>query len=247
MDINTLTRAQLAGMMDHTFLKAYAEKSDLEKLCGEAREHGFAMVVINSVSVKLCKELLAGCDVHVGAVISFPLGQTAIETKAFETEKAIEDGADEIDYVINIGELKMRHDDYIKKEMETIVAICRKHSVLSKVIFENCYLTKDEIKRAALIAKEVQPDFIKTSTGFGTSGALVEDVRLMKETVGEKVKVKAAGGIRDWETCRQMIEAGAERIGTSSSIKICDEFEDALEAFDKLEKREIKKKGIIVF
>lgn len=225
MDIQTLTKKQLAKMMDHTFLKAYAQKSDFEKLCKEAREHGFAMVAINSVPVKLCKELLAGCDVHVGAAISFPLGQTTIETKAFETEQAIADGADEIDYVLNIGELKMGHDDYIKKEMETIVAICRKHNVLSKVIFENCYLTKDEIRRAALIAKEVEPDFIKTSTGFGTFGALVEDVRLMKETVGDKVKVKAAGGIRDWATCRQMIEAGAERIGTSSSIKICEEFE----------------------
>ena len=225
MQLESLTRKELAGMMDHTFLKAFATRADFEKLCGEAKEHGFAMVAINSVPVKLCKELLEGTDVHVGAAISFPLGQTTIETKAFETEKAIEDGADEIDYVINIGELKMGHDDYIKREMETIVSICRKHNVLSKVIFENCYLTKDEIKRVALIAKEVRPDFIKTSTGFGTSGALVEDVRLMKETVGPDVKVKAAGGIRDWETCRQMIEAGAERIGTSSSIQICDEFE----------------------
>lgn len=228
MEINTLTRAALAGMMDHTFLKAYAEKADFEKLCGEAKEHGFAMVAINSSPVKLCKELLEGTKVHVGAAISFPLGQTTIETKAFETEKAIADGADEIDYVLNIGELKMGHDDYIRKEMETIVGICRKHQVLSKVIFENCYLTKEEIRRAALIAKEVKPDFIKTSTGFGTSGALEEDVRLMKETVGDAVKVKAAGGIRDWETCRKMIEAGAERIGTSSSIKICDEFDAAV-------------------
>lgn len=228
MEINTLTRAALAGMMDHTFLKAYAEKADFEKLCGKAKEHGFAMVAINSSPVKLCKDLLEGTEVHVGAAISFPLGQTTIETKAFETEKAIADGADEIDYVLNIGELKMGHDDYIRKEMETIVGICRKHQVLSKVIFENCYLTKEEIRRAALIAKEVKPDFIKTSTGFGTSGALEEDVRLMKETVGDAVKVKAAGGIRDWETCRKMIEAGAERIGTSSSIKICDEFDAAV-------------------
>lgn len=226
MNSKEITREQLAGMMDHTFLKAYATDADFEKLCSEARENGFAMVAINSVPVKFCKKLLEGTKVHVGAAISFPLGQTAIETKAFETEKAIADGADEIDYVINIGELKMGHDDYIRKEMETIVEICRKHQVLSKVIFENCYLTKEEIKRAALIAKEVKPDFIKTSTGFGTSGATVEDVRLMKETVGADVKVKAAGGIRDWETCRQMIDAGAERIGTSNSIKICEEFEN---------------------
>lgn len=224
MKSNEITREQLAGMMDHTFLKAFATEADFEKLCGEAKEHGFAMVAINSVPVKLCKKLLEGTKVHVGAAISFPLGQTTIETKAFETEKAIEDGADEIDYVINVGELKMGHDDYIRKEMETIVAICRKHNVLSKVIFENCYLTQDEIKRVAEIAREVKPDFIKTSTGFGTYGARVEDVRLMKETVGDAVKVKAAGGIRDWETCKQMIDAGAERIGTSNSIVICEQF-----------------------
>lgn len=225
MNSKELTNEQLAGMMDHTFLKAFATEADFEKLCGEARENGFAMVAINSSPVKLCKKLLEGTKVHVGAAISFPLGQTAIETKAFETEKAIADGADEIDYVLNIGELKMGHDDYIRKEMETIVEICRKHKVLSKVIFENCYLTKEEIRRAAEIAKEVKPDFIKTSTGFGTGGATVEDVRLMKETVGDDVKVKAAGGIRDWATCRQMIDAGAERIGTSNSITICEQFE----------------------
>lgn len=225
MKSSEITKEQLAGMMDHTFLKAFAVEADFEKLCGEAREHGFAMVAINSVPVKLCKELLKGTKVHVGAAISFPLGQTTIETKAFETEKAIEDGADEIDYVLNVGELKMGHDDYIRREMETIVGICRKHNVLSKVIFENCYLTQEEIRRAAEIAREVKPDFIKTSTGFGTYGARVEDVRLMKETVGDAVKVKAAGGIRDWETCRQMIDAGAERIGTSNSIVICEQFE----------------------
>lgn len=224
MNSNEITREQLAGMIDHTFLKAYATKADFEKLCGEARENGFAMVAINSYPVKMCKELLEGCTVHVGAAISFPLGQTTIDTKAFETEQAIKEGADEIDYVLNIGKLKMGDDEYIKKEMETIVGICRKAGVLSKVIFENCYLTKEEIKRAALIAKEVKPDFIKTSTGFGTSGATPEDVKLMKDTVGDEVKVKAAGGIRDWETCKKMIDAGAERIGTSNGVTICEEF-----------------------
>lgn len=224
MNSNEITREQLAGMIDHTFLKAYATKKDFEKLCCEARENGFAMVAINSYPVKMCKELLEGCKVHVGAAISFPLGQTTIDTKAFETEQAIKEGADEIDYVLNIGKLKMGDDEYIKKEMETIVGICRKAGVLSKVIFENCYLTKEEIKRAALIAKEVKPDFIKTSTGFGTSGATPEDVKLMKDIVGDEVKVKAAGGIRDWETCKKMIDAGAERIGTSNGVTICEEF-----------------------
>lgn len=139
-------------------------------------------------------------------------------------------GADEIDYVINIGELKNGNYDYIEEEMRQICDICRKAGVLSKVIFENCYLEKDEIRKAAEIAKKVKPDFVKTSTGFGTSGATAEDVRLMKEVVGEEIKVKAAGGIRDWETCRQMIEAGAERIGTSSSFKILEGYREALKS-----------------
>lgn len=226
MKSGEITKEQLAGMIDHTNLKAYAVEEDFKKLCKEAAENGFAMVAINSAPVKLCKTLLQGTKVHVGAAISFPLGQTSIETKVAETENAIADGADEIDYVLNIGELKMRHDSYIQKEMEEIVSVCRKHHVISKVIFENCYLTKEEIRRASEIAKIVKPDFIKTSTGFGTGGATAEDVRLMKEIVGEDVKVKAAGGIRDWQTCREMIDAGAERIGTSSGIKICMEFKE---------------------
>ena len=139
-------------------------------------------------------------------------------------KEAIKNGAGEIDYVINIGKLKQGDLDYIKKEMEAIVAVCRSNKVTSKVIFENCYLTKDEIRKLAEISKEVKPDFIKTSTGFGTGGATLEDVKLMKEVVGDVVKVKAAGGIRDWETCKAMIEAGAERIGTSASIAIRDQF-----------------------
>lgn len=219
-----MTSQELANMFDHTFLKPYATDTDFEKLCQEAKDIGAAMVAINSEPVKLCKKLLEGTNVHVGAAISFPLGQTTLEVKVAETKKAIGDGADEIDYVINIGKAKMHDWDYIEKEMESIVSICREHHVLSKVIFENCYLEKDEIKQLALIAKKVKPDFIKTSTGFGTSGATVEDVRLMKEAVGHEVQVKAAGGIRDWLTCKQMIDAGATRIGTSSSLKILEEF-----------------------
>ena len=222
--INTLTEKSLAKYFDHTFLKAYATRADFEKLCKEARELGTAMVAINSAQVCVCKELLKGSDVHVGAAISFPLGQTVLEIKVEETKKAIQDGADEIDYVINIGEAKMGHWDYIEEEMRQITEICRAHKVISKVIFENCYLEKEEIKKLAEIAKKVKPDYIKTSTGFGTGGATLEDVRLMKETVGDDVKVKAAGGVRDWETCKAMIEAGAERIGTSSSIAILEGF-----------------------
>jgi len=224
ININELNREKLCKLFDHTYLKAYAQQKDFERLCDEARQYGFMMVAINSAPVALCKRLLSGSDVHVGAAIAFPLGQTSIESKCAETIEAINNGADEIDYVINIGKAKDHDYDYIKKEMEAIVKICKEHSVLSKVIFENCYLEKEEIRHLALIAKEVKPDFIKTSTGFGTSGAAVEDVRLMKETVGDEVKVKAAGGIRDWPTCKAMLEAGAERIGTSSSIKILEEF-----------------------
>lgn len=222
-----ITRKELAGMFDHTLLKAFATEEDFAKLCKDADDNGFAMVAINSAPVKMCKSFLKDSEVHVGAAISFPLGQTTIETKMFETEQAIKEGADEIDYVINVGQLKAGNLDYIEKEMEAIVNICRKNKVLSKVIFENCYLTKEEIVEVAKIAKRVKPDFIKTSTGFGTSGATVGDVRLMKETVGNDVKVKAAGGIRSWETCKAMIDAGAERIGTSSSFKILEEYDSA--------------------
>ncbi len=160
----------------------------------------------------------------MGAAISFPLGQSGLESKLYECEQAIKDGSDEIDYVIHIGKAKMHDWEYIENEMRQMVELCHKYNVPCKVIFENCYLDKEEIKKLSEIAKQVRPDFIKTSTGFGESGAKVEDVKLMKEAVGDDVKVKAAGGIRDWETCKQMILAGASRIGTSSSLKILEEF-----------------------
>ncbi|MBO7709565.1 MAG: deoxyribose-phosphate aldolase [Lachnospiraceae bacterium] len=227
--INTeqLTEKTLAGMFDHTNLKAFADRGAMEKLCQEAKTYGFAMVAINSVQVRLCREFLAGTPVHVGAAISFPLGQTTLETKVFETQDALKNGADEIDYVVNLTEVKNGNWDYIRREMEGIVTACRSAGAISKVIFENCYLEKEEIRHLAQIALSVRPDFIKTSTGFGTGGALVEDVRLMKETVGDAVKVKAAGGIRTWESCREMIEAGAERIGTSAGIQILEAFRNS--------------------
>jgi len=215
-----INRKQLANMFDHTLLKAFAKKEDFEVLCRDADQNGFKMVAINSYPVKLCKTLLKDSPVHVGAAIGFPLGQTTIETKVFETLNAIENGADEIDYVINITELKAGNLAYVEEEMTRIVAVCRKHQVLSKVIFENCYLTKEEIKQVALIAKKVKPNFIKTSTGFGTSGATLEDVILMRDTVDGACQIKAAGGIRDWATAKAFIEAGVTRIGTSSSFEI---------------------------
>lgn len=222
----SLTRQQLAGMFDHTQLRANATEEDMRILCEESRTNGFKMVAINSTQTARCKAMLAGCPVHVGAAIGFPLGQTTIETKAFETKNAIENGADEIDYVINITELKEGNIDYIRREMKTIVDICRASGVLSKVIFENCYLTDEEKRTLCHVAKEVEPDFIKTSTGFGTGGATLDDVRLMKAEVGDKVQVKAAGGVRDLDTCLAMIEAGATRIGTSSSLKILREYDE---------------------
>ena len=219
-----VTVEQLANMIDHTNLKAFADDAAFEKLCDEAKKYNFKMVAINPAQTVRCKKKLEGSPVHVGAAIGFPLGQTTLECKIFETKDAIEKGADEIDYVINVAELKNKNYDYIKKEMEEIVKICREAGKTSKVIFENCYLTDDEKRKVAEIAKEVKPDFIKTSTGFGTGGATVEDVKLMKSVVGDEVKVKAAGGIRDLKTALAMIEAGAERLGTRAGVAIVEEY-----------------------
>lgn len=217
-----MTPEALAAMIDHTLLRADATKEQFTTLCAQAREYGFAMVAINPYPVSLCARELAGSSVHVGAAIGFPLGQVTIQDKVDETERAIAHGADEIDYVINITELKDGNDSYIEDEMSQIVGVCSRSGVLSKVIFENCYLTQDEKRRLATIAAKVRPDFIKTSTGFGTGGATVDDVRLMKEVVGDSVQVKAAGGIRDLDFALTLITAGATRIGTSSGMKLVD-------------------------
>ena len=220
-----MEKKDLAQMVDHTQLRAYAVKEDFEKLCKEAADYGFKMVAINSYPVELCSKLLKGTGVHVGAAIGFPLGQTTIENKVHETKQAIENGADEIDYVINIGKLKEKDYDYIEREMTEIVKACREKNILSKVIFENCYLTDDEKIKVSEIAAKVKPDFIKTSTGIATGGATLEDVKLMKSIVKDEVKVKAAGGIRDLDTFLAMVEAGAERIGTSAGIEIMNEYD----------------------
>lgn len=220
-----LSVTELANMVDHTLLKADAQKAGFEKLCQEADDYGFKMVAINSAPVSLCRELLKESPVHVGAAIGFPLGQTTIATKVFEVTDAIKNGADEIDYVINIGELKEGNLAYIEQEMKEIVAVCQAENILSKVILENCYLTDEEKIAVCEIAKRVKPTFVKTSTGFGTGGATVDDVKLMKEVVGADVKVKAAGGIRDFSTAKAMVEAGAERLGTSSGIQIVNEYQ----------------------
>lgn len=220
------TLEEITQYIDHTLLKPYASKEAMQAFCNEAKELKVKMVAINSYYTKFCKELLKDTTIHVGAAISFPLGQTTIAVKAFETIEAIKDGADEIDYVLNLAKVKDGDFTYIKEEMETIVKICREAGIISKVIFENCYLTKDEIRKCAQTAKKVKPDFIKTSTGFGTSGALIEDVKIMLETVDGVCKVKAAGGIRDYKTFNEFINLGVERIGTSSTKTIIKEFKE---------------------
>ncbi|MBI0095124.1 MULTISPECIES: deoxyribose-phosphate aldolase [Gilliamella] len=231
--MNKYSLIQLSQLIDHTNLKPDATTAMMEKLCQEAKNYHFKMVAINQVQSQLCAQLLKGTGVDIGAAIAFPLGQTTIASKCFETQNAIENGATEIDYVINISELKAGNLHYIEDEMTQIVKICRQHNVVSKVIFENCYLTDEEKIALCKIAVKVKPDFIKTSTGFGTSGATVEDVKLMKNQVGDAVKVKAAGGIRSADSFKKMIAAGAQRIGTSSGIAIIDELKQELVASNK--------------
>lgn len=223
------TIKELANLIDHTNLKPYAKEEEMAVLCREAVENGFKMVAINQVQSAYCAKQLTGTKVAVGAAIAFPLGQTSIEAKVFETENAIANGATEIDYVVNLTEVKEKNYPYLQLEMEKIVSVCQQHQVVSKVIFENAYLEKAEIIALSEIAKVVKPDFIKTSTGFAPSGATLEDVALMKKTVGEAVKVKAAGGVRDAATFIKMIDAGAERIGTSSGISIIEEITEMLQ------------------
>lgn len=223
-----LTPEQLAAYFDHTQLRAYAARRDFEKVCGEARKYGFAMVAVNPAPVGLCRELLKNTGIHVGAAVGFPLGQNTIAAKVFEARDAIGNGADEIDYVVNITQLKEGNFDFVREEMASIVGACREAGVISKVIFENCYLTREEKLSLCAIAREVRPDFIKTSTGFGTGGATFEDVELMKEAVGDDVRIKAAGGIRNLETALGMIDRGVSRIGSTVSVAIVEELKALL-------------------
>ena len=230
-----LTAASLAKYFDQTLLKPYVSDADFKACCEESARYHFKMIAINSAPVAKCKAYLKDSDVLVGAAIGFPLGQTTIADKVFETKQAIADGADEIDYVHNIVELKSGNLAYVEREMREIVEVCRAAGKTSKVIFENCYLTDDEKKILCEIALKVKPDFIKTSTGFGTPapgvavGATVADVKLMKAMVGGEIKVKAAGGVRTLDDALAMIEAGAERIGTSAGVPIVEEFKTRFE------------------
>lgn len=221
-----MNNLELAKMIDHTILKANATQSDIEKLCEEAKKYNFASVCINPYWVSLASDLLKNSTVKVCTVIGFPLGATSSESKAYETEIAILQGADEVDMVINVGAMKNNKTDIVENDILAVVNSARKtgksqnKNIIVKVILETCYLTKDEIKNACICAKNAGADFVKTSTGFGTGGATTEDVALMKQTVGETMQVKASGGIRDYETAIKMIEAGASRLGTSSGVSI---------------------------
>ncbi|WP_040681347.1 deoxyribose-phosphate aldolase [Paenisporosarcina sp. TG20] len=206
-------------MIDHTLLKPQATKEQIEKLCAEAKEFTFASVCVNPTWVKTSAELLTGTPVKVCTVIGFPLGASTPETKAFETSDAINNGAGEIDMVINIGALKSQDLDLVKRDIGAVVNAAKGKAIV-KVILETCLLSKEEIKIASQISKEVGADFVKTSTGFSTGGATFEDVALMREVVGPDLGVKASGGVRSLEDVQKMIEAGATRIGASSGVQI---------------------------
>lgn len=218
-----LDKKKLAEMIDQTLLKPFVTLDDMKIHCETADKYGFKTVAVNNAVVEYCARLLQNSRTVCDAAVSFPLGQCTLETKIFETNDVIEKGAKEVDYVVNIVELKSGNWEYIEKEMISIVNACNKNGVISKVIFENCYLNDDEKRKLCQIALKVHPNFIKTSTGFGRGGATEEDIRLMKSVVGDEIKIKAAGGIRDLRTALSMIRAGASRIGTSCGTQIIDE------------------------
>lgn len=213
----------IASLIDHTLLKPEATPEQIAQVCSEAREYRFASVCVNPVYVKLAWDLLKGSPVKVCSVVGFPLGATPSEVKAFEARRAIRDGASEIDMVIHVGSLKAGADDLVQEDIATVVEACHSGGAICKVILETCFLTEEEKVRGCLLAKRAGADFVKTSTGFGPGGATVEDVALMRRTVGPDMGVKAAGGIRTLEALRQMVAAGATRIGASASVKIMQE------------------------
>ncbi len=212
---------KLNKYIDHTLLKATATKDEIRKLCKEAVKNDFYAVCVNSCFVEYAKQYLDDSDVKLAAVIGFPLGAMDIESKVYEAKKAIDLGADEIDMVINIGFLKSCDYLFVRNEIEAVKNVIG--DKVLKVILETCYLTDEEIIVAAQLAINAKADFIKTSTGFGTSGAEIKDVALMKEVVCDFAKIKASGGIKNKETAELFIAAGADRIGTSSGIAIVSE------------------------
>lgn len=215
----TDTFGNLSKTIDHTLLKADATKKEIEKLCSEAEQHGFASVCINPARVKQAAALLRGSEVKVCTVIGFPLGAASTEVKAFETKTAIEHGATEIDMVINVGAIKDEDYETVEKDIKAVTASAQ-GKALVKVIIETSLLTDEEKRKACEIAVSAGADYVKTSTGFSSGGATEPDIRLMREAVGPKIGVKASGGVRTQQDAIAMIKAGATRIGASSGIAI---------------------------
>jgi deoxyribose-phosphate aldolase len=210
-------------MIDSTNVKAVATKNEIEKLCKEAIQYGFRCAVVNPVYVKIAAKLLEGSTVKVCSTVGFPFGVSLPEIKALEAAKAVEDGAEELDMVINLSALKSGDYEFVKRDVAAVVDVKRlSKDVIVKVIIETVYLTRDEKMIACKLAKEAGADFVKTSTGFFGGGATIEDVRLMRQTVGKDMGVKAAGGIRTYADAVAMIEAGANRIGTSTAVAIIE-------------------------
>jgi len=215
--------AAVAGLIDHTLLKAFGPESDLRTLCAEAVEYRFASVMVHPCQIERCLAWLQGSGIPVGTVIGFPLGQNTTAVKEFEMRDALRRGARELDMVINLRALQAGDLGQVRAELEILAGVCRAAGAVSKAILETCYLTDAEKRRACELARETGVQFVKTSTGFGSGGATVADIRLMRETVGPAVGVKASGGIRDAATALAMIEAGANRLGTSSGVAIVRE------------------------
>lgn len=209
---------ELNKFIDHTLLKPTATTSDIIDLCKEAKEFNFYSVCVNSCYIKLAKKELKNSDIKICSVVGFPLGAMSAKAKVFEAKRAIKDGADEIDMVINIGLLKSRKYRSVEKEIRAIKKSIQKKVL--KVILETCYLSEEEIVKASKLALKAKADFIKTSTGFGSRGASIEDIKLMKSVAGDKMKIKASGGIKDGKTAMEFIELGVGRLGTSSGIAL---------------------------
>jgi deoxyribose-phosphate aldolase len=220
----TWTKATLAKTIDHTLLKAIGTASQVRELCAEARTFGFASVCVNPVWVPLCAQELAGSDVLVCTVIGFPLGANSAETKAAEARLAVSQGAHEVDMVINLGAAKAADWKGVEEDIRGVVKAAG--PALVKVILETCYLTEEEKVEACEAAGRAGAHFVKTSTGFGTGGATVEDIRLLRKTVGDRLQVKASGGVRTCQDALAMLEAGADRIGASSGIAIVNDLKE---------------------
>ena len=220
---------KLEKYIDHTILKPEATVEGVKKICKEAIEYGFASVCINPFYTKLVSEELKGTDIKTCVVIGFPLGANTKEVKAFEANQAIELGAEEVDMVINVGALKDKNYEVVREDIEAVVKVVAKRALV-KVIIETCLLTDEEKIKACEISKAAEVDFVKTSTGFSTAGATSHDVALMRKTVGEKIGVKASGGIRDYAKAVEMVKAGASRLGVSASIAIVNSSNEASEA-----------------